>query len=129
MPPQALRVALFGMAAVVVFDAIASFFSLGFGFNYAYAAFGSMVLYGAFGYWASRVTAISFSPFVGALMGIADASLGWLVSWNLGAGRLEPGALTFQAWSVTALQVILVAALCGLVGGVVGKFVPARSEA
>jgi hypothetical protein len=126
MPTQVFRVALLGMAAVVIFDAIASLASLGLGFNYVYAAFGSMVLYGTFGYWTSRVTAITFGSLVGALLGLTDATFGWLVSWTLGPGRLEPGALTPQSWAETALQVVAVAAICGLIGGVVGRYLPGR---
>jgi len=116
---------------VVVFDAIASLASLAIGFNYEYSAFGSLVLYGAFGYWASRVRTILFALIAGALMGLADASLGWAVSWILGPGRWGPGALTLPTWALIALQVTVVAALCALLGGVVGKYLPRgkRSEA
>ena len=124
MSTPALRVALLGMIAVVVFDAIASLASLAIGFNYEYSAFGSMVLYCAFGYWASRVRTILFALIVGALMGLVDASLGWAVSWILGPGRWEPGVLTLPTWALIALQVTAVGALCALLGGVVGRYMP-----
>ena len=128
MPTQVLRVALLGMAAVIAFDAIASLSSVGLGFDYRYAALGSIALYGVFGYWTGRDSSIYFGPLVGAFMGLTDATLGWLVSWIVGPGRLEPGALTPQAWLVVAAQVIAVAALCALVGSVVGRYVPKRGR-
>ena len=124
MPTSAFRVALVGMGAVIVFDAIASLASLRIGFNYEYSAYGSMLLYGAFGYWAGRVRTIPFAAIVGALMGLVDASLGWAVSWILGPGRWESGTLSITAWALIALQVVVVAAFCGLLGGVLGKYVP-----
>jgi hypothetical protein len=131
MSTPAIRVAILGMISVVVFDAIASLASLAIGFNYEYSAFGSLVLYCAFGYWGSRVRTIAFAPFVGALMGLTDASLGWAVSWILGPGRWEPGLLTLPTWALLALQVTAVAAFCALLGGVVGRYVRRgkRSEA
>ena len=124
MSTPALRVALLGMIAVVVFDAIASLASLAIGFNYEYSAFGSMVLYCAFGYWASRVRTILFALIVGALMGLGDASLGWAVSWILGPGRWEPGLLTLPTWALIALQITAVAAICALLGGVARRYMP-----
>jgi hypothetical protein len=123
MSTPAFRVALLGMASVVVYDALASLASLGIGFSYAYSAFGSLVLYCAFGYWASRVRSILFAATVGALMGLADATLGWAVSWVLGPGRWEVGTLSVPAWALVALQVGAVATLAALVGGVVGRHV------
>ena len=124
MPTPAFRVALVGMGAVIVFDAIASLASLGTGFNYEYSAFGSLLLYGAFGYWAGRVRTITSAAFVGALMGLSDASLGWAVSWILGPGRWESGIPSLTTWALIALQIVAVAALCGLLGGVLGKYLP-----
>ena len=122
------RVALLGMFAVVVFDAIASLASLAIGFNYEYSAFGSLLLYCVFGYWASSVRTILFASIVGALMGLTDASLGWAVSWILGTGRWEPGVLTLPTWALIALQVTAVAAICALLGGVVRRYMPRRKR-
>jgi hypothetical protein len=124
MPTPAFRVALIGMSAVIVFDALASLASLGAGFNYEYSAFGSLLLYVAFGSWAGRVRAISFAVIVGALMGLSDASLGWAVSWILGPGRWQSGIPSIATWALIALQIVAVAALCGLLGGVLGKYLP-----
>lgn len=122
------RIAFLGMGAVIVFDAIASLASMSIGFDYMYSAFGSLLLYGAFGYWAGRVLTIPIATVVGALMGLTDASLGWAVSWILGPGRWEAGLLSPTTWVLTALQVVAVAALCGLLGGVLGKYLPGRKH-
>ena len=118
------RVGLLGMLAVVAFDAIASLASLAIGFNYEYSAFGSLLLYCVFGYWASSVRTILFASIVGALMGLTDASLGWAVSWILGPGRWEPGLLTLSTWALIALQITAVAAICALLGGVARRYMP-----
>jgi len=119
------------MLAVVAFDAIASLASLAIGFNYEYSAFGSLLLYCVFGYWASSVRTILFASIVGALMGLTDASLGWAVSWILGPGRWEPGLLTLPTWALIALQITAVAAICALLGGVARRYMPRgkRSQA
>src|SRR5688572_27729096 len=95
---QPFRVAVLGVVAVVAFDAVASVASLAAGFDYAYSAIGSCLIYAAFGFLVGRSSSIFTAACVGAVLGLADASLGWGVSWSIGPGRLPPGLLTATVW-------------------------------
>ena len=115
MKPQ--KIVLFSFLAVVAFDALAAIVSQTMGFSYAYAAFGSAVLYIFFAWLIARSSGLRAAVLLGMAMGLVDASVGWAVSWAIGAGKLPPGALTVGVWFLTAISVVILGAVYGLVGG------------
>jgi hypothetical protein len=117
-----LKIALLGIVAVVVFDGVASLASVHFGFAYANATVGSAVVFAIFGLLAGYTRSLVISAVTGAIMGLADATLGWAVSWFIGPGRLPPGQLTIASWSKSAVTVVVIAMLYALIGGLVGSF-------
>jgi hypothetical protein len=122
--PQ-IKVILGGILAVLVFDALASIASQSFGFAYASASIGSYLIYLGIGYFAARHASarpLAAGALAAAVAGLADASLGWMISSALGAGSLPAGVrLTATRWIGTALVVVVLAAAVGALGGVVGR--------
>jgi hypothetical protein len=119
------KVVLSGILIVLAFDVAASLLSKSFGFPYARASFGSYLLYLGIGYFAARGAATSplgAAALAAAIAGLADASLGWAISWKLGSGQLPAGmTLTPARWAATAVMVVALAAAVGTVGGVAGR--------
>jgi hypothetical protein len=115
-------VIVLGACAVVMFDLVASLAARHFGFAYARATIGSYALYFAIGFFAAKASplnAIDGAAAAGAVAGFVDASAGWLVSWQVGPGRLPSGArLTATQWLRVAIIVTAVAAAIGAIGGI-----------
>jgi hypothetical protein len=126
---QAFKFFALSFFAVIVFDAIASLASLALGFPYTYAAFGSAVLYIAFSFFAARKFGFWAAVLLGAAMGIADATIGWAVSWVIGPGRLAAGTPTLSVWLYTATFVVVLGAIYGLIGGGIGALSGRRRAA
>ena len=126
---QSVRFFALACAAVVVFDAVASFASLAIGFNYAHSVFGSAVLYVVFAYFCAKRFGFWRAVLLGAAMGLTDATLGWAISWAVGPGRPTEGTLAPSVFVLTAIAVVVLGALLGLIGGGIGAFANRRSAA
>jgi hypothetical protein len=118
------KVIFIGAAAVVAFDALASLASLRFGFAYSSAVVGSYIIYVATGFAAGRAGGWKHGAIAGAVLGLVDGTLGWGVAWLIGPGK-PPADLSFSPWMlpVAVLAVSIGAAICGGVGGAVGRLV------
>jgi hypothetical protein len=92
-------------ATVVGYDALAAWASLAVPFEYRLALVGSCLVYGTFGFVGARRLGFGRALAMGAWMGLVDASLGWAVSWHIGAGRLPGGPPGAGFWLLTALYV------------------------
>jgi hypothetical protein len=118
-----LRIAAAGALAVVAFDAAASLASRAAAVSYAWATVGSWLLYAGFGLLAARAAPaapVRTAALVGAALGLTDATLGWAVSWAIGAGRVS-GGLTVGRWLATAVFVTALAAGVAAAGGATGR--------
>jgi len=124
-----VKIVLLSFLAVVAFDALAGIASQAVGFPYAYAAFGSALLYILFAWLITRISGFWAAVLLGMAMGLIDASAGWAVSWVIGAGRLPPGTLTVTVWLVTAVSVVILGAIYGLIGGGIGAIARRRRAA
>ncbi|MEO8621975.1 MAG: hypothetical protein ABI625_12975 [bacterium] len=116
-------VIVIGVVSVVLFDAIASIASRTWDFPYARASVGSYFLYLAIGFAAGRSAATSRAgtgAIAAGIAGLADVSVGWAVSWQIGPGRPPTGTITPMQWWLVAVFVVLFAAAIGFFGGVVG---------
>lgn len=115
------RVALGGVLCVLAYDTTTALLSRATGFEYSDAVVGSWLLTAAAGYLAARGRRADRLPAaggVGALIGIAEASVGWAVTWSLGPGRAgEP--LTPGLWLGVAATVTVIATAAAVVGGLV----------
>lgn len=122
-----LRILVIGAAGVILFDAIGSVASIVFTFPYPYASIGSFFIYAGVGFFIGRREPILMAFMGAALMGVVDATIGWYVSWQIGAGALPEGQLTPSVYAGTLAFVAGVAAVSGLAGAGVGKLVPRKS--
>ena len=117
------RVFKTGIIAIVAFDALASIASRATGTPYFWASFGSWILYIGIGYFAGRTipdSPIRTAAVTGLVSGIADASLGWATSWEIGPGRIA-GGITATQWLFTAIFVAALATGFAALGGVIAR--------
>ena len=124
-----LKIVLLSFLAIAAFDALAAIASQTTGFPYAYAAFGSAILYIFFAWLIARGSSLWAAVLLGMAMGLFDASVGWAVSWGIGAGRLPPGSLTVAVWLLTAISVVVLGAVYGLIGGGISAITRRRRAA
>lgn len=122
------KIILAGIGAVLAFDTAASLASRALGFSYSLATFGSYAIYFAIGFLAAR--AAPSAPYAAAMItagiaGLADASAGWWVSWQVGPGKPAPDfVLTPGRWVATAIIVVGLAGTIGAVGGIAARWRP-----
>ncbi|HEY7236307.1 MAG TPA: hypothetical protein VH539_19255 [Gemmatimonadaceae bacterium] len=120
-----VKVALIGATSIVAFDAAASLAARQLGFPYAWASVGSYLLLFTIGRFAARsapTSPIAAAALAAAFGGLADASLGWAVSWMIGPGRLPSSiSLSISGWIATAIFVVGVAAAVGAIGGAIRR--------
>jgi hypothetical protein len=120
---RTVRVVLTFAAIVVLFDAIGAFAARTLDFDYSVLSIGSWFIYAAAGFFAAERSRWVPGILAGATTGLADATLGWWVSWLIGPGRPagEWNALMLMA---AAISVVITASLVGLLGAVVRQLVP-----
>jgi len=115
------KATLLGCAGVVCFDAVASVASLALGFPYGFAAIGSFLIYVVVGAAAVRHSSVGGAATAGAFVGLADATVGWAVSWLIGPGRAPPGGLQLSRAVGTVVAVSLLAGLAAGIGGALNQ--------
>jgi hypothetical protein len=113
-----LRTVLLAVAAVLAFDVAAAAASRAFGFAYASVSPGSYLIYFAAGLFGARAGGrVRSGMLAGAAVGLADSSLGWMLSAWIGPGR-PPAELAGNTalLAATAMFVTVFAAFIGLLG-------------
>src|SRR5882757_4191122 len=89
-----LRSVAGGVAAILLFDLVASVASRALPFPYVRATAGSYAIYFLIGLLVARTAGSSpvrAAAIAAGIAGLAEASLGWAISWQIGPGRLPPG--------------------------------------
>jgi hypothetical protein len=117
---QLRRIVVFGLIAVVAFDALAAVASRRLSFWYPYATIGSWLIYATVGLLAGRAASVRAAAATGAALGFVEATLGWAISWLIGPGRVS---LDMYAVGIVALVIVvvtLVGAGIGALGGLAG---------
>jgi hypothetical protein len=108
--------------AVLALDTLGSLASKAFGFTYGSLAWGSLIIYAAAGFFAARSGGLRTAAQGGGAVALADATLGWAISWALGPGRPAAG----YTGLAPILGTIALAWLTGIASGLAGGFI-ARS--
>jgi hypothetical protein len=112
---------LFGPIVIVAFDAVASGGARALDFDYAALWPVPVVLYSTIGFLAARERgSIRVGIATGATVALADATVGWAISWIIGPGAPDVGDRDALALIGTAVVVIGIGALGGAVGGWLG---------
>jgi ABC-type phosphate transport system permease subunit len=121
------------LKCIIIFGAIILFYDTGAAFlsrtqDIAYEKFtlGSLLIQIASGYVVKQTKWLWASLLVGATTAGIEATIGWLISWQIGPGKLpEMNGATDQAIYgtiiVTIILVILIGLSLGLIGGVIKK--------
>jgi hypothetical protein len=124
------RVALLSVTTVLIFDAVAATASRVFGFPYTAAVLGSYLIYLGAGYFGARVgRGVGVGILTAAAAGLADSTLGWLLSAIIGPGQL-PAELAGDPGAVAAVVVLvpILASAIGLVGAVAAHMTRPRQR-
>jgi hypothetical protein len=123
-PVPSWRIACLAVSAILIFDLVASLASRTLGFRYAYATLGSWLIYAITGFVAARHGGVAAAATAGAVVGFAEATLGWAISWLIGPGRLPSGTPSLGRIASTVLTVTLIGAAVSALGGVAGRRPP-----
>ena len=117
------KIVRLGVLAVLTFDTVASFASVGFGFPYEYAAVGSVLIYGTVGYVVFRRLGLLSAVGAALLVEVVDATLGWYISWQIGPGALPAEQTTTAVIATTIVFVLIFAAVCAVIGSAIARAV------
>ncbi len=112
-----LLVTLVGAIAVLVFDTGGALLAENIGFDYTSLSIGSSIIYIFFGFLGGRKSGWHYGLFVGAVLGLVDSTLGWMISWTIGPGKPSEEMSTVLI-VFTIVFVTLTAAFHGVIGGV-----------
>ena len=116
-----LYIALIGILIVIFYDLAGSFLSRSFGFDYSWLMFGYLVIYAFVGFLGSRESVLGASV-AAALVGFADATLGWYISWFIGPPTKFEEITIFTIASIVPFVTVL-AGVTGLMGAIGSRLV------
>ena len=111
-----------GIIAVLSLDTLGSFASQRLKFRYARLAPISSLFWATTGAIASQaghqdlIKAIGFGGLAGLIVGLVDSTLGWWISWQLGAGRLPPQLISSDKIGRIIFRVTMMAGGVGAAG-------------
>jgi hypothetical protein len=115
---------LIAFLVVVGFDAIASFLSRSFQFEYANFVWLSFLIYVALGFWGAFRQGFVYGMLLGAVAGFTDSTAGWFVSRMIGP-FIQPKIPPLNAIVIviTIVTVTVLALALGSLGAVLCKLV------
>jgi len=117
------RVVLFSALGVLAFDVTAATASRMLDVPYGSLALGSYLIYAAAGHFAARATgSISRGALAGFAAGLAESTLGWLLSAAIGPGRPTGAAAEPLPIAVAVVVVPVGAAFVGFLGAAISRF-------
>jgi hypothetical protein len=120
---------LAGVIAVLSLDTVGSFASQRLKFRYTRLAPASFLLWAAAAAIASQagypdvIKSIGFGALAGLIVGLVDSTLGWWISWQVGAGRLPPQLVTSDRIVRIIFRVTMMAAGIGAAGALLLRLV------
>jgi hypothetical protein len=116
------KLILTGCLAITLGDVLGSILSKQLNFNYAYLFFVPFFIYTIWGIWGTRAINLKNGVLIAACTGFFDSTIGWEISMllhaNTGNIKNDP---TVQIWIITIIFLTGIAALCGLIGGVIAS--------
>jgi hypothetical protein len=96
--------------------------SLKLDFDYANLWPLSLAIYGLVAFLvARRAGSLRAGVGAGAVVALADATVGWAVSWWIGPGAPDPGDDDVTSIALTVVAVVFTGAALGLCGGWLGR--------
>jgi len=116
------RSLLGGVGLVLAFDAGGAAAARCFGFRYTLLLFGTYAIYLVVTFWAARRYGVLAAVAFGAILGLADQTLGWTIAWLIGPGRPAEPLTVVSAAGAVALSV-LVGTVVGILGGAASRFI------
>ncbi len=115
-----------GILTVLLFDTLGSLAAKALGFPYPLLMVGSVFIYALVGFAAGMRGGVALALLAGALTGLADSTLGWYISLRLGPAQPALEA-TIPLILMTVIVVMGLAAVFGLLGGLIAKLVRVKA--
>ncbi len=118
-----------GVIAVLSLDTVGSFASQQLKFRYTRLAPISFLLWSTAAAIASQagypdlIKSTGYGALAGLIIGLTDSTLGWWISWQLGAGRLPPQLVTSVKIARIIFKVTMMAAGIGAAGALLLRLV------
>ena len=119
---QLILIVLIGALTVILFDTLASFVSRSFQIRYELFSIVSFLIYSCIGFFSGRHNSLTSSALAAGVVGLADSTLGWYISWIVGPGRIE-GEMNSATISIMVVFVMVTASILGLLGGLMSRWV------
>ena len=110
-----------GAVVIVVFDIVASFAAMRFGFHYGIAAPGSWLIYACVGFDIGRRADIGMAAAGSAMVAFVEATIGWAASAAIGPGR-PPGTLSVAGVIATVILVAMTGGAIGAIAGFIAQY-------
>ena len=114
------RIVSVGIGSIIAFDVLASLASRSFGFSYGLAAPGSWIIYAAVGFAVGRVAPVPYAAAAVALVALAEATIGWWLSWIIGPGRPSAGNPNTAQILIAIVTVVITGGIIGAIAGAFG---------
>ncbi|HBX65910.1 MAG: hypothetical protein CL670_13285 [Balneola sp.] len=117
------RVVLYSSFLIIAFDTVGSFASEFFNFPYSSLNFGSYLIYGIAGFFATKGKDLGKSALAGFIVGLVEATIGWVISWLILTEHHELGISPTVVIILIIIFVSLSGTYFGLIGGAIRKYV------
>ncbi len=115
-----VKITLLACVAILIFDVLASIASRAFNFPYVAATPGSILIYAAAGFLAGRAHGVPQGAGVGALVGEVESTIGWWLSFVIGAIQPER-ATTSEELASVIVAMMVTGGIVGAAGGWLGR--------
>jgi len=119
-----VKIFVVAVVGVIAFDALASVASRVTGLPYSIMSVGTFVIYFATGFYATRHANLKIGLCASAIVGFADSTFGWFISWVIRPGGPAEQVIALGGIAVTILSVILIATVGGALGGLFSRILP-----
>ena len=113
---KVIPILLIGSLIIILFDTFASLISVTFQINYLLSIFGSILIYALVGFFSAKRSNLLWAGIASGIVGLVDSTLGWYISWIIGAGRPEI-EVNLTSIIATIIFVVIVSSLFGFIGG------------
>ena len=116
------QITAIGAAGIIGFDVLASFTSRNLGIPYSYGVLGSWLIYAMVGFSIGRIAPVAYATAGAANVALAEATIGWWLSWIIGPGRPKSVTLTPTQIAVTVVTAVAVGGIIGAIAGAIGRW-------
>jgi hypothetical protein len=114
---KVFRTIMLGAALIVAYDTLTALLSAATGISYGLFSIGSFLIYILFGFLVGRHSRWYLGAVSGAVIALAESTIGWAISWYIGPGK-PPIEIDASATVIGVIALVIpFGAFLGLIGG------------